>query len=63
MPSLIVMAAWRNFGFLMVIFLAGLQAIPQHLYEAATLDGAGALAAVPPRHAADAAPDAAVRRR
>lgn len=41
LPSLIVMAAWRNFGFLMVIFLAGLQGIPQHLLEAATLDGAG----------------------
>jgi multiple sugar transport system permease protein len=41
LPSLIVMAAWRNFGFLMVIFLAGLQGVPQHLYEAATLDGAG----------------------
>ncbi|GIF62753.1 sugar ABC transporter permease [Asanoa ishikariensis] len=40
LPSLIVMAAWRNFGFLMVIFLAGLQAIPGELYEAATLDGA-----------------------
>ncbi|MDG4825940.1 sugar ABC transporter permease [Asanoa sp. WMMD1127] len=40
LPSLILMAAWRNFGFLMVIFLAGLQAIPGDLYEAATLDGA-----------------------
>ncbi|MEV4621629.1 sugar ABC transporter permease [Asanoa sp. NPDC049573] len=40
LPSLIAMAAWRNFGFLMVIFLAGLQAIPGDLYEAATLDGA-----------------------
>ena len=29
LPSLIVMAAWRNFGFLMVIFLAGLQGIPR----------------------------------
>ena len=38
--SLIVMAAWRNFGFLMVIFLAGLQGIPGDLYEASTLDGA-----------------------
>ncbi len=37
------MAAWRNFGFLMVIFLAGLQAIPRELYEAARLDGAGRL--------------------
>ncbi|MEP7082099.1 MAG: sugar ABC transporter permease [Chloroflexota bacterium] len=38
--SLIVMAAWRSLGFLMVIFLAGLQAIPQDLYEAAEVDGA-----------------------
>lgn len=41
LPTLIVMAAWRNLGFSMVIFLAGLQAIPQNLYEAATIDGAG----------------------
>jgi multiple sugar transport system permease protein len=42
MPALIVMAAWRNMGFLMVIFLAGLQAIPRELYEAAAMDGSGA---------------------
>ena len=41
LPSLIVMTIWRNFGFTMVIFLAGLQGIPAHLYEAARLDGAG----------------------
>lgn len=41
LPSITVMAAWRNFGFLMVVFLAGLQAIPVQLYEAARLDGAG----------------------
>ncbi|AGZ42605.1 carbohydrate ABC transporter permease [Actinoplanes friuliensis] len=41
LPSLIAMSAWRNFGFLMVIFLAGLQGIPGDLYEAATIDGAG----------------------
>jgi len=41
LPTLIVMAAWRNLGFSMVIFLAGLQAIPRDLYEAATIDGAG----------------------
>jgi multiple sugar transport system permease protein len=41
LPSIIVMAAWRNFGFLMVIFLAGLQAVPAELYESARLDGAG----------------------
>jgi multiple sugar transport system permease protein len=44
MPWLILMAAWRNMGFLMVIFLAGLQAIPNHLYEAASVDGASAWA-------------------
>ena len=33
--GLILMAAWRNMGFLMVIFLAGLQDIPRDLYEAA----------------------------
>jgi multiple sugar transport system permease protein len=41
LPSLIVMTAWRNFGTMMVIFLAALQSIPADLYEAATLDGAG----------------------
>jgi len=40
MPALIVMAVWKNFGFNMVIFMAGLQAIPERLYEAARLDGA-----------------------
>jgi multiple sugar transport system permease protein len=39
--SIIAMAAWRNLGFLMVIFLAGLQTIPGDLYEAAEVDGAG----------------------
>ena len=38
--SLTAMAAWRSLGFLMVIFLAGLQSIPQDLYEAAEVDGA-----------------------
>jgi multiple sugar transport system permease protein len=41
MPSLVLLATWKNFGFNMVIFLAGLQAIPERLYEAARLDGAG----------------------
>jgi multiple sugar transport system permease protein len=41
LPSMIVMAAWRNFGTMMVIFLAALQGIPADLYEAAKLDGAG----------------------
>ncbi|MET3653016.1 carbohydrate ABC transporter permease [Dyella japonica] len=43
MPSIIVFAAWKNFGYNMIIFLAGLQAIPKDLYEAARIDGASAL--------------------
>ncbi|MEV6347506.1 sugar ABC transporter permease [Actinoplanes sp. NPDC051851] len=42
MPSLIAMAAWRNMGTLMVIFLAGLQALPSEVTEAAAADGASA---------------------
>ncbi len=42
MPSLIAMAVWRNFGTGMIIFLAGLQAVPTQLLEAASIDGAGA---------------------
>jgi multiple sugar transport system permease protein len=38
--SLIIMASWRNFGFSMILFLAGLQVIPRNLYEAAEVDGA-----------------------
>lgn len=41
MPSIIAMAVWRNLGFAMVVFLAGMQAIPASLYEAASIDGAG----------------------
>ncbi|MFC7329068.1 carbohydrate ABC transporter permease [Marinactinospora rubrisoli] len=41
MPSLIAMAVWRNLGTAMVLFLAGLQAIPADVREAARLDGAG----------------------
>ncbi|GGK14736.1 sugar ABC transporter permease [Streptomyces camponoticapitis] len=40
MPSLIVMAVWRNLGTVMVLFIAGLQAIPPDVREAARLDGA-----------------------
>ncbi len=41
MPAIILLAVWKNFGYYMMIFLAGLQAIPTQLYEAARLDGAG----------------------
>jgi multiple sugar transport system permease protein len=40
MPAVIIASVWKGVGWGMVIFLAGLQGIPQHLYEAATLDGA-----------------------
>jgi len=40
MPALILLAVWKNFGFNMVIFVAGIQSIPERLYEAARLDGA-----------------------
>jgi multiple sugar transport system permease protein len=40
MPSLILMATWRNFGTGMIIFLAGLQSVPRTLLEAASVDGA-----------------------
>jgi multiple sugar transport system permease protein len=43
MPSIILMAIWKNFGYNMLIFIAGLQSIPEELYEAARIDGAGAL--------------------
>jgi multiple sugar transport system permease protein len=42
MPAIILFAVWKNFGYNMVIFLAGLQAIPETLYEAARIDGASA---------------------
>ncbi|RZZ86899.1 MULTISPECIES: carbohydrate ABC transporter permease [Pseudoxanthomonas] len=40
MPMIMLFAVWKNFGYNMVIFLAGLQAIPHDLYEAARIDGA-----------------------
>jgi multiple sugar transport system permease protein len=40
MPTIILFAVWKNFGYNMIIFLAGLQAIPLDLYEAARIDGA-----------------------
>jgi len=40
MPSVIIMALWKNIGFNMMIFLAGLTSIPVQVYEAASIDGA-----------------------
>jgi multiple sugar transport system permease protein len=43
MPAIILFAVWKNFGYNMLIFVAGLQTIPEDLYEAARMDGASAL--------------------
>jgi multiple sugar transport system permease protein len=40
MSAIILLAVWKNFGFNMIIFVAGLESIPERLYEAARLDGA-----------------------
>jgi ABC-type sugar transport system permease subunit len=41
-PCLIVVSVWQSLGFFVVIYFAGLQGIPQELYESAALDGANA---------------------
>jgi multiple sugar transport system permease protein len=41
MPAIILLAVWKNFGYNMIVFLAGLQNVPVTLYEAARIDGAG----------------------
>jgi multiple sugar transport system permease protein len=43
MPSVILMTIWGGTGFSMVVYLAGLQSVPEQLYEAAKVDGAGPL--------------------
>jgi multiple sugar transport system permease protein len=43
MPAIALTTIWRNSGYYMVIFLAGLQTIPAELYEAAAIDGASRL--------------------
>ncbi len=42
MPAVALVAVWKNFGFYLVVFLAGLQDVPSSLYEAARMDGANA---------------------
>lgn len=41
MPAIIITSVWKDLGFVAVLFLAGLQAIPHDVYEASSLDGAG----------------------
>lgn len=43
LPALIFLGVWKSIGFSYILFIAGLQSIPRHLYEAASIDGAGAL--------------------
>jgi len=42
MPAIVLFAVWKNFGYNMIIILAGLQTIPEELHEAARIDGANA---------------------
>jgi multiple sugar transport system permease protein len=42
MPAIILLAVWKNFGYATILLIAGLQSIPETLYEAARIDGAGA---------------------
>jgi multiple sugar transport system permease protein/alpha-1,4-digalacturonate transport system permease protein len=42
MPAIIIVGTWREMGYYMLLFLAGLQTIPAQLYEAARVDGANA---------------------
>ena len=41
MPAVVLVGVWKNVGFYMVIYIAGLQSIPRELYESARIDGAG----------------------
>ena len=41
MPAIILLSIWKYFGYTMIIFVAGLQSIPEELYESARIDGAG----------------------
>ncbi|WP_161541067.1 carbohydrate ABC transporter permease [Rhodothermus marinus] len=40
LPSLVLMAVWKNYGYSLLIFMAALQAVPEELYDAARIDGA-----------------------
>jgi multiple sugar transport system permease protein len=42
-PAIAILSIWKNFGYNMIVFIAGLQSIPESLYEAARLDGASAI--------------------
>ncbi len=52
MPAIVLLAVWKDFGYNMLIFVAGLQSIPEELYEAAAVDGASAWQRFRARHVA-----------
>jgi multiple sugar transport system permease protein len=43
LPAILVLAVWKNFGYNLLIFVAGLQNVPRELHEAAELDGADSM--------------------
>ncbi|GAA2009644.1 carbohydrate ABC transporter permease [Microbacterium ulmi] len=43
MPAIVIISTWRDMGYYMILFLAGLQTVPRELYEAARMDGANAI--------------------
>ena len=43
MPGVVIVSTWRDMGYYMVLFLAGLQTVPRELHEAARVDGANAV--------------------
>lgn len=40
MPGLIIFSVWKGMGYYMIVYLAGLQSVPEEIYEAARIDGA-----------------------
>ena len=63
MFAIILLAVWKNFGYNMVIFVAGLQSIPEEVYDAARIDGAAPWHTVLEHQAAALGADFLLRRR
>ena len=50
MGAVLLVDLWKNFPFFTLLLLAGLQGVPDELYEAAEVDGAGAVVSLPAHH-------------
>ena len=50
MPAIILMSVWQGFGYNMLLFTAGIHAVPETYYDAARVDGASQMADVPEHH-------------